>query len=360
MKKDIVIVTGSCGRIGTQVVQKLGEKYSIVGFELLKAIYASKKEELIPVDLSSDESVRQAFTHIKYFYGNRIKSVIHLAAYYSFAEQHSDKYEKITVQGTERLLKELQNFEVEQFLFTSTMLVHSPTEPGVPITEDSPVVPSWDYPLSKVHTEKLIHEKRGKIPTVILRVAGVYDDGCHSIPISHQIQRIYEKSLESRLFSGNIDHGSSFVHMDDLVEAISLAVEKRKELPQELTLLIGEPKTLSYDCMQRNISCLLFGKEFTTYCVPKWFAKLGAFLKCLIAFKNKPFIRPWMIDFADDHYELNIDRAKKTLGWSPKHSLETTLPIMTESLQKDPVHWYRANLLHIPRQLRRKVNHEAK
>lgn len=360
MGKDVVIVTGSCGRIGTQVVKKLGEKHSIVGFELLKAIYASEREELIPVDLSSDESVAQAFTHIKYFYGNRIQSVIHLAAYYSFAEKHSPKYEQITVKGTERLLNQLKNFEVEQFLFTSTMLVHAPTEPGIPITEKSPVVPSWDYPLSKVHTEQLIHDKRGNIPTVILRVAGVYDDDCHSIPISHQIQRIYERQMESRLFSGDITHGSSFVHMADLVEAISLAVEKRKELPKELTLLIGEPKTLSYDEMQRAISCLISGKEFDTYCVPKWFAKLGSLLKCLIAIKNKPFIRPWMIDFADDHYELDVSLAKKTLGWTPKHSLEETLPIMIGKLMKDPMHWYQTNQLHMPRGLKKELKNAGK
>lgn len=360
MGKDVVIVTGSCGRIGTQVVKKLGEKHSIVGFELLKAIYASRSEELIPVDLSSDESVSQAFTHIKHFYGNRIQSVIHLAAYYSFSEKHSEKYDQITVRGTERLLDQLKNFEVEQFIFTSTMLVHAPTKPGIPITENSPVDPSWDYPLSKVHTEKLIHEKRGNIPTVILRVAGVYDDDCHSIPISHQIQRIYEKKLEAKLFSGNICHGSSFVHMDDLVDAICMAVEKRKELPEELTLLLGEPKTLSYDEMQRSISCLLFGKEIETYCVPKWFAKFGAFLKCLIAFKHKPFIRPWMIDFADDHYELDISLAKKMLGWNPKHSLEETLPIMIDKLLKDPQHWYRANQLFLPRSLKRKLKNENK
>lgn len=360
MDKDIVIVTGSCGRIGTQVVRKLGEKNAIVGFELLKAIYASDREELIPVDLSSDESVHQAFTHIRHFYGNRIRSVVHLAAYYSFSEKHSEKYNTITVKGTERLLNALKDFEVEQFIFTSTMLVHAPSKPGCPITEDSLVAPSWDYPLSKVHTEKLIHELRGKIPTVILRVAGVYDDDCHSIPISNQIQRIYENQLESRLFSGNINHGSSFVHMEDLVESIRLAVEKRKELPPELVLLIGEDKTMTYDEMQRGISCLLTGKEFDTYCVPKWFAKLGAFVKCLIAIKHKPFIRPWMIDFADDHYELNISRAKKMLGWVPKHSLEETLPIMIEDLIKDPIHWYKKNQLVMPNSLKRKLQNGPK
>src|SRR5690606_33477951 len=141
----------------------------------------------------------------------------------------------------------------------------APTKPGCPITEKSPVVPRWDYPLSKVHTEKAIHELRGKIPTVILRVAGVYDDQCHSIPISHQIQRIYEKQFESRFFAGDISHGASFVHMDDLVDAIALCVQKRASLPPETVLLIGEDKTLSYDALQRQISRLLYNREFTTF-----------------------------------------------------------------------------------------------
>jgi nucleoside-diphosphate-sugar epimerase len=225
------------------------------------------------------------------------------------------------------------------------MLVHKPTQPGCPITEDSPVVPTWDYPLSKVRTEELIHQMRGKMPAVLLRVAGVYDDKCHSIPISHQIQRIYEKQLESRFFSGNTSHGAAFVHMDDLVNAIALAVEKRHTLPPELPLLIGEANTLSYDALQRQISKLLFGTEFTTFRVPKPLAKLGAFILCHIPFRAKPFIQPWMIDLADDHYELNIDRAKRLLGWTPKHSLETTLPKMIAELKRDPSGWYKVNQL---------------
>ncbi|HSX11783.1 MAG TPA: NAD(P)-dependent oxidoreductase [Chlamydiales bacterium] len=337
---DVVIVTGSCGRIGSNVVRKLGDQYRIVGFELLKAIYASPAEELVPVDLSSDESVHQAFTHIRATYGNRIASVIHLAAYYSFDQQHSPLYETVTVQGTERLLKALQTFEVDQFIFSSTMLVHAPCQPGHPINENSPVEPKWDYPLSKVHTEKAIHDLRGKISTVILRIAGVYDDHCHSIPISHQIQRIYERQLEAHLFSGNVDHGASFLHMADLIDAIAIAVKKRKELPPELTLLVGESKTLSYADLQCQISCLLRNRPIRTFRVPKLVAKIGAWVQGLF---GKSFIKPWMIDLADDHYELDISRAKKTLGWVPKHNLADTLPIMIAELKSAPEAWYKLN-----------------
>lgn len=347
-QKDVIIVTGSCGRIGAQVCKKMGDQYRIVGFELLKALYASANEELVPVDLGSDESVHQAFTHIRYFYGNKIASVIHLAAYYSFDEKHSEKYENITVKGTARLLLALKNFEVEQFIFSSSMLVHAPCPPDQPMTEEWPVSPRWDYPLSKVHTEKLVHEMRGSIPTVILRIAGVYDDRCHSIPISHQIQRIYENKLESRLFSGNIHHGAAFLHMDDLVDALASAVERRKTLPPELTLLLGETKTLSYDTLQRQISRLIRDREFTTYSIPKWFAKIGSWVQCHTPFIPKPFIKPWMIDLADDNYTLNISRARQYLDWKPKRSLEKSLPKMVAALKEDPSRFYKENGL-IPR-----------
>jgi nucleoside-diphosphate-sugar epimerase len=339
MHKEIILVTGVCGRIGVRVFQRLKEEYQVVGFDKGPC---SPGKDFVVVDLSEEESVERAFAQVRQAYGNRIASVIHLAAYYSFDEQHSPLYDKVTVQGTERLLKALGDFEVDQFIFSSTMLVHAPCKPGHPITEDSPVKPNWDYPLSKVKTEKAIHQLRGKMSTVILRIAGVYDDHSHSIPISHQIQRIYENQLEAHVFSGNIHHGAAFLHMDDLVDAIARVVKMRKELPAELTLLIGEPETLSYDQLQRKISHLVRGKSIRTFRVPKLIAKMGAWVLGLF---GNPFIKPWMIDLADDHYELNISRARKYLGWTPRHSLESTLPKMIEELKADPDGWYKLNSL---------------
>ena len=81
---EVVIVTGSCGRIGTNVIQKLGQKFQIIGFELEKTACVISNEIVIRVDLSSDESVNEAFFQIGKKFGRRIASVVHLAAYYSF------------------------------------------------------------------------------------------------------------------------------------------------------------------------------------------------------------------------------------------------------------------------------------
>jgi len=357
-KKGVILVTGSCGRIGAAVVKRLGQDYRIVGFELLKAFYASANEELVPCDLTSDESVHQALAHVRNFYGNHITAVIHLAAYYSFHHKKSDLYNKITVEGTKRLLKGLRSFQVERFIFSSTMLVHAPCEPGQKIDENWPIKPKWAYPVSKVKTEKVIHDERGNIPTAVLRISGVYDDDCHSIPIANQIQRIYENQMNAHLFAGKVSHGSDFIHMNDLVNAITACVELRHTLPEEQILLIGEGKTLSYGYLQQKISNLIEGKDIKTIAIPKTIAKFGAWIENHAPFVHDEFIQPWMIDLADDNYDLNITKAKQSLKWAPLHSLDKTLPIMINSLKNDPIAWYKKNGLYMSSSLRKHIEEE--
>jgi nucleoside-diphosphate-sugar epimerase len=143
--------------------------------------------------------------------------------------------------------------------------------------------------------------------------------------------------------------------MDDLVDAIVTAVEKRAELPKETTLLLGERETMSYDDLQRKTSSLLFGKEMKTYPIPKIVAKIGAWVMDHTPFMAPSFIKPWMINFSDDNYNLDITRAKQVLGWDPKHKLQDTLPIMIKSLKEDPVKWYKDNQLNLPHWIQKQV-----
>ena len=43
-----------------------------------------------------------------------------------------------------------------------------------------------------------------------------------------------------------------------------------------------------------------------------------------------------MVDIADDHYAVDITRARKLLGWEPQHSLRDTLPKIITALKADP------------------------
>ena len=278
INKPVVLITGAGGLIGSRIIDRLKDRYQLVGLDL-EVPEKSSTVSWFEVDLTDDGSTQAALDKVKQKLGQEIASVIHLAAYYDFSGEASELYEKLTVEGTRRLLTGLQKFHVEQFVFSSSLLVMEPVEEGEHLTEHSDVNPAWAYPQSKVRAEKVIHETRGAIPTVVLRIAGVYDEMCHSLPVSHQIQRIYERQMESHVFPGDASHGQALVHLDDLAACFERVVESRRELKEEELFLIAEPDVMSYGELQDRIGELVHGEEWTTIRVPKFVAKSGAWAK---------------------------------------------------------------------------------
>lgn len=342
--RAVVLVTGASGFIGGALIPHLAERYIVVALDRAGPSEPPPEVENINVDLTADASVQQALARVRKTYGKRIASVIHLAAYFDLSGEPDPKYEKVTVRGTERVLKGLQSFELEQFVFASTLLVHASASPGHKIDEDSPLDPKLPYRESKIKTEQLIREQRGEIPGVLVRPAGVYDDRCHAPFLAHQIARIFERKLNSHFYPGRLDTGQPYLHLDDLCDALVRIVERRKELPPELPLLVGETESPSFAELQDEIGSALHGEKWRTWKIPQKLARLGATLEDKV-FDEDPFIKPWMVDISSDHYEIDNSRARKLLGWKPKHSLRKTLPKMLAALRADPEGWYRTNKL---------------
>ncbi len=355
-EQEVVIVTGSSGLIGHATASRFVEDYDVMGFDRIKAPHPPPETEYIVFcDLTSPESVRQAMREVRNLRGDLIASVIHLAAYYDFSGEPSPLYEEVTVKGTQRLLEELENFTVEQFIFSSTMLVHAPCQPGRKIDEDWPLDPKWAYPQSKVRTENVIRENSGDIPIVLLRIAGVYNDFCHAVPLAQQMARIRERDITATVYPGDLTHGQSFMHLSDLVDALKVMVDRRADLPPETIMLLGEDEVVSYGELQREFARLLLGEDdWQTHHIPKPLAKTGARLQDTALAEaitgEEAFIKPWMIDIADDHYDLDISRARKLLDWQPQHSLRESLPEMASTLKHDPAAWYEKNGLQAPQQ----------
>ena len=342
--KETVLVTGGSGFVGRTVIERLAGRFDVVCLDVKEPAALPAGATFVRIDLMTERGVDEALQQVRAIHGERIASVIHLAAYFDLTGEPNPKYEAVTIRGTERLLRALHAFKVEQVVFASTMLVHAPGERDRPVDESWPVDPKSPYRMSKLETEQLIRAQRGETPAVFVRPAGVYDDLCHSPFLAHQIARIRERKPISHLYPGNIDRGQPFLHLDDLGDALLRIVERRKELPAEVSFLLGESETLSFDRLQRELGRLIHGEEWETQHVPKTLAKAGAWLEGDVLGED-PFIRPRMVDIADDHYELDIGRARLLLGWEPKHSLRATLPRMIAALKSDPAGWYRTNKL---------------
>jgi nucleoside-diphosphate-sugar epimerase len=347
--KPIVVITGAAGAIGSAIARALEPDYTVVGFDLEGG---EAPVDCIAIDLTSGDSVELAFRKFRERYGARIACVVHLAAFFDFTGEDSPLYDKVNVEGTRRLLRALQDFEVGQFVYSGTMLVHAPAEPGERIDEQAPIAPKWAYPESKAAAEAVIREEHGAIPYVLLHLAGLYDDSTAVPTLAQQIARIYERDVKSHLYAGDPRTGQAFVHKDDMIDAFRRAIDRRERLPDNVTILVGEPDALSYGKLQEMIGGLIHGEdEWATITVPKTLARVGARLEELsepvvpdaIDQGEKPFIRPFMVDMADDHYALDITRARDLLGWRPVRSLGATLPKIVQALKDDPIGWHQAN-----------------
>jgi len=351
-KSKTIVITGGTGFIGEALAERFLNGHDVHVLDIREpGDEIADRVRFTHCDVTSDASVRDAVQEVAREAPGGIASVIHLIAYYDFAGEPSDLYDRITVRGTERLLRALRESEatIEQFVFSSTMLVHRPSQRGQPIREDDPLEARWDYPESKIRTERVIHEQREGIPAVSLRIAGVYTDFCNSIPLSRQIQRIHEKRLTAQVYPGDTTHGQAFVHLDDVADAFDRTVQRRDTLPEDVPILIGEPQTFAYDTIQRRLAKLLHDRtDWDTEEIPKAMAKAGAWVQGQVPGVEDPFIKPWMIDLADDHYELDITRARELLGWEPARSLLETLPKMVEALRRDPTEWYDAHGIEAP------------
>ncbi len=353
-QKPIVLITGAGGAIGSTLAEALGDAYRVIG---LDRDCGDAGIPCFEADLGSQDSVDLALLKLKQAYGRQIASVVHLAAYFDFTGEENPLYDKVNVEGTRHLLRGLQAFEVGQLVYSSTMLVHRAGAPGERIDESSPLAPSWPYPQSKAAAEAAIREERGAIPTVILRLAGLYD-GMNAVPtLAHQIARIYERDIKSHLYAGDPLAGQAFIHAEDMMAAFRAAIDRRDDLPADSLFLVGEAEAVGYQRLQREIGRLVHGKaDWQTLEVPRPLAKAGAWLEEKsepvvpddFDKGEKPFIRSFMIDMAADHYALNIDRARHQLEWEPRHAILDDLPDLIDALKRDPVAWYRANGITMP------------
>lgn len=350
-EKPAVMIVGSTGLIGSRLIDRFADRYRVFALDIQEPDEPLPGDaEFIKADVTSDESVADATNAIRARLAGPLASVIQLAAYYDFSGAPSELYDRITVEGSERMVRAARELKAEQFVFSSTMLVHAPTEPGNKISEDQPLDAKWEYPESKVRAERAIRETSGDLPVVLLRIAGVYTDGCDSLPLSRQIQRIHERQLTATVYPGDLSCGQAFVHLDDLVAALWLTVEQRHALPAEVQpMLIGEPETPGYGDLQREIAKLVHGEpDWKTHQIPKAVAKSGAWMQEHAPGIEDPFIKPWMVELADDHYELDITRARQLLGWQPQHRLMDTLRPMIDQLHADPQAWYARHGLEAP------------
>src|SRR5688500_16780074 len=91
--RPALLITGSSGLIGSAVVEAFADDYQTIGLDAKKPEGDTRLADFVECDLTSDSSVGTALETVRERHGDKIASVIHLAAYYDFSGEPSDMYD---------------------------------------------------------------------------------------------------------------------------------------------------------------------------------------------------------------------------------------------------------------------------
>ena len=343
--QPVVLVTMSANLIGTPTIATLSPEYQVVALTPQPPAQPLREVDWIVCELTRAQSITEGLAAVRLRHGDHLAGVLHLAAYAEFSGEPRPLPQALVVDGTRWLLQGLQQFSVEQFLFAGSLFVMQPvTDPHAVLTETSLTAAMWDYPQWQLAAESAMQHNSGKIPTVMLRIAYVYDEDCHAPLLAHFLHRMYEQQLGSHVFPGELMHGQAFLHLDDLSTCFRTILARRHALGAHELFLIAEPDIVTYGELAEIAGPLLHEHGAVLLPIPKTLAKVGAWVQQHISGEREdPLTAPWAVNFADLNYPVAINHARARLGWSPQHSLRATLPEVVRRLQQDPKRWYQLN-----------------
>jgi UDP-glucose 4-epimerase len=236
----MILITGGAGYIGSHVNKMLNNKnYETIVLDNLNQGYEEnvKWGELIKGDLS-DISVLESI-----FNSYDIEGVMHFASLISVGEsiEYPQKYYKNNFINTLTLLKAMEQFKINKFIFSSTAAIYGNPQ-KIPITEEHPLNPINPYGKSKLMVENALAEKSkdSDFNYVSLRyfnASGADPDGeigeKHN-PETHLIPLILDVAIEKRenisIFGDNYQTPDGtcirdYIHVNDLAQAHLKAFE---------------------------------------------------------------------------------------------------------------------------------------
>lgn len=217
-----VLITGGCGRVGTQVTERLLR----VGYQVRVADVVAGElpgVEYVVGDILDADLMREVTTGID--------QVIHLAAIPVENGQARELF-KANVEGTFNVFDAAANNGVSGLVFASTVAVYGmlhPTQPWeptyFPVDEEQPLVAERNYANMKVIGEQFLraYVRSHNIDGIALRLATVMNPGAANWQriVDHidDPETIFVRDLTLR------EYLWQYVHVEDAAQSLALAVQ---------------------------------------------------------------------------------------------------------------------------------------
>lgn len=297
LKNKKIIVTGGRGFIGSNLVQKLvtlGAHVCVVDIKPIPTEPTLDVEHVV-VDIRDAQALTEAF--------RGYDAVVHLAARASVQESlvNPEETTAVNIGGTLNVLQAAKESGAARVVFASSCSIYGNQE-TFPYTENMLPEPKSPYALHKLtgeHLMRLWNEIHG-IETLSFRFFNVYGPLMDPTgPYGSLIGRflMLNKQGKTLTIAGDGTNTRDYVHVDDITDAIVLALEKESLDGRVINLGNGIETSVN------DIADIFGGSR--EYSAPR--------------------IEP-------KRFAADISLAQSYLGWSPKRELRQSL----EELKAEP------------------------
>ena len=298
------LVTGAAGFIGSHLCEYLTEKeVEVVGIDSFMDYYPRSIKEASIANLRKHQNyefIEASLLQVdltKLLDG--VDVIFHQAAQAGVRAswgQNFKIYSDNNILATQMLLEACRESAVKKFIYASSSSVYGDTE-DLPMRETSLPHPVSPYGVSKLAAEHLcwLYFKNFGIPTVSLRYFTVY--GARQRP-DMAFHRFFRWALEDQALKvyGDGEQSRDFTHVNDIVEANWLALEKA---PPGEVFNIGGGSRITLNGVIEIIGQIT-GRE----------------LKVDYEAKQKGDVR---------HTKADMTKAEEKLGYKPKMSIREGL-----------------------------------
>jgi dihydroflavonol-4-reductase len=242
----MILITGATGFIGSRMAQRFHAQG--IGLRLLGRSRNEVEQERVAtlkalgltvndIDVTADDLSALV---------DGVDLVMHLAAAQHEANRPESYFEKVNIQGTQRLLEASIRAGVRRFVYGSTIGVYGEALDGE-IDEHSRVAPDNHYGRTKLAAERMVRQHGDRLEFAIARISETYGPG------DYRLLKLFSGIQKGVFFLiGSGENLHQLVFVDDLVDGLHELGTSSATVGQ--TVVLAGSEILSTRDMCRHIA----------------------------------------------------------------------------------------------------------
>ncbi|BAJ01461.1 NAD-dependent epimerase/dehydratase family protein [Shewanella violacea] len=303
-----ILVTGSSGFIGNILSQYLEHKHSIIRHGRQGVIASA--DNLCRVNINNNSNWEQCLQNVN--------AIVHLAAVAHNKSNDPDYINEVNVKGTINLAQQAVKMGVKRFVFISSIgVLGNDTNNAKPFDEHSNVLPHSEYAQSKLDAENALLKiaEETDLEVIIIRPVLVYGKGApgNFDKLASLVNKV--PILPFAL----CDNKRSFISVDNLADFISVCLEHPKAKNEVFCISDGVDVSI---------------KEFTNEIAKGLHTGLlqVPIPNYIFNLIGKITSRKAQIDQLIGDLQVNTNKAKTLLDWTPPFTMADTLSRLTRKI----------------------------